>query len=518
MIGVPGVAQRLFQALREENISVVMISQASSEHSICFAIQEKQAKDVKIIVEKAFFSELHHGQIQEVNVTHNCSILAAVGDNMVEKPSVAGRFFGALGKAAVSVMAIAQGSSERNISTVVKSSDTRRAIRVVHSSFYLSNQTLSIGIIGLGNIGATFLNQLKREQSRLKTEFRIDLRIRGLANSNKMLLGEDIKLENLPNSVDNKKLDVQSDTSSNSDNLFKDTLQRSSTVFDMAKFVSHVQTDYLPHTVLIDCTASSFIASQYLGWLKQGIHLITPNKKANTGSLASYQALKAAAKEKNCFFLYETNVGAGLPILKTLRDLIDTGDKIEQIEGIFSGTLSFLFNEFSEEFSKTQSFSDLVMIAKAKGYTEPNPKEDLSGSDVGRKLVILAREMGLPLELKQIKIEDLSAYGDKKMKSKLEHAQKNGEVLRYVGVIDKKGHATVGLRTYPSDHPFARIKGNDNIVAFKTARYNDQPLIIQGPGAGPEVTAAGVFADLLRLSAIRSVMPAAFMSPMLEPQ
>jgi aspartokinase/homoserine dehydrogenase 1 len=485
MIGVPGVAQRLFQALRDEGISVVMISQASSEHSICFAIQEKQAKDVKSIVEKAFFSEIHHGQIQEVLVTHHCSILAAVGDNMVQKPSVAGRFFGALGKAGISVMAIAQGSSERNISTVIKSSDTKRAIRVVHSSFYLSNQTLSIGIIGLGNIGSTFLNQLRREQARLKTDFRIDLRIRGLANSSRMLLEEEIDLDIWT--------DIDADISSD---ICKDTLQKNSAALDLEKFVSHVHTDYLPHTVIIDCTASSTLTSNYLTWLNAGIHLITPNKKANTGSLKSYRALKEAAKAKNRFFLYETNVGAGLPILRTLRDLINTGDKIERIEGIFSGTLSFIFNQFFQD----KSFSEIVMMAKAKGYTEPNPKDDLSGSDVGRKLVILGREMGLPLELKQIPIEDLSRYDDKKMKAKLERAKKNHKVLRYVGVIDKNGHATVGLRTYSLDHPFAQLKGNDNIVAFKTARYNDQPLIIQGPGAGPEVTAGGVFADLLRLS------------------
>jgi aspartokinase/homoserine dehydrogenase 1 len=378
-----------------------------------------------------------------------------------------------LGKTGISVIAIAQGSSERNISVVIRGADAKRAIRVVHSSFYLSNQTLSIGVIGLGNIGATFLAQLKQEQERLKRDFRIDLRIRGIANTTKMLLDEDIKLGS-----------------------WKEKFNGGAKTLNLEQFQSHAQTDHIPHTVIIDCTASEEIASQYKTWLSHGIHVITPNKKANTASLASYLELKKTALEKHSHFLYETNVGAGLPIIKTLRDLIDTGDQIEQIEGILSGTLSFLFNQFSSD----RSFSEIVSVSKAKGYTEPDPKEDLSGSDVCRKLVILGREMGLPLELKQIAVEDLSLCDDEEMKSKLEQADRNQEVLRYIGSINQRGQATVGLKSYPKDHPFARLKGNDNIVAFKTTRYCEQPLIIQGPGAGPEVTAGGVFADLLRLS------------------
>lgn len=489
MIGVPGVANRLFGALREIGVSVVMISQASSEHSICFAIPEAQTAIVRSTLERAFFAELHHNQIQRIDITPNCSILAAVGDNMVDHPGVAGKFFSALGKARINIRAIAQGSSERNISTVIDRADSQRALRAVHSAFYLSNQTISIGVIGAGLIGGAFLDQLALQMEKLKREFKIDLRVRGIFNSKRMVLSERHSLQD-----------------------WRGSLTGSETSPDLQKFADHVQAEHLPHAVLIDCTASAELTAEYPGWLERGIHLITPNKKANSGSMSFYRKLQSAARDRNRHYLYETTVGAGLPILNTLRDLVQTGDEVRQIEGVLSGTLSYLFNTYDGG----TPFSALVRDAREKGYTEPDPRDDLSGIDVGRKLVILAREMGLDLELDAVKIESLvpeelrAGSIEEFLERLLEHdgaieslfrkARERAEVLRYVGVIDQSGHCSVGLRSYPTAHAFAGTTGSDNIVAFTTARYHTQLLVVQGPGAGPDVTAGGVFADLLRLA------------------
>ena len=489
MMGVPGVAHRLFGALREVGVSVVMISQASSEHSICFAIPEAQTNLARATLERAFFAELHHSQIQMIAVTPNCSILAAVGDNMVDHPGVAGKFFTALGKARINIRAIAQGSSERNISAVIDSTDSQRALRAVHAAFYLSNQTISIGVIGAGLIGGTFLDQLRAQMEKLKREFRIDLRVRGILNSKRMFLSEGRSLEN-----------------------WRASITGSGTLRDLEKFSDHVQADHLPHAVIIDCTSSAELTAEYPRWLERGIHIITPNKKANTGTMEFYRALQSTAREKNRHYLYETTVGAGLPIINTLRDLVQTGDKVLRIEGVLSGTLSYIFNTFDG----TRAFSEVVQEARSKGYTEPDPRDDLSGTDVGRKLVILAREMGLDLELADVRIESLVPEAlrsgsideflqrlpehDHAMADLLDRARGRGEVLRYVGVVDPAAQCSVQIESYPRAHAFAGTSGSDNIVAFKTQRYHTQSLIVQGPGAGPDVTAGGVFADLLRLA------------------
>ena len=490
MIGVPGIARRLFDALESANVSVVLISQGSSEHSICFAVPASQAAAARGATEDAFYPELHQGHIQNVEVTAPCSILAVVGDRMSGTPGVAATFFGALGKAGVNVRAIAQGASERNISAVVDGADAQRALRAAHAGFYLSERTLSIGVVGTGNVGAALLDQLATQADRLRSERRVDLRVRGITNSSHMLLDE-------------KRVDLSD---------WRASLDEADPA-DLDAFVDHVQADYYPHAVLVDCTASQHVASRYQDWLERGIHVVTPNKRANTGSWDAYQALQAATRGARPSYLYETTAGAGLPIIQTLGNLIKTGDRVHHIEGILSGTLSYLFNAFDD----TRPFSEILTQAKEAGFTEPDPRDDLSGMDVARKVVILAREMGLPLELGDVavdglvpeplqegSVEDFMARlpeHDADMTEIVRSAQEAGEVLRFVGSVNRDGEASVRLRRYPTDHAFARINHTDNIVRFQTDRYHKNPLIVQGPGAGPEVTAAGVFADLLRLMA-----------------
>ena len=491
LIGVPGIAERVFGAIGKAGVSVVLISQGSSEHSICFAVPEDQAERAKSAVDHAFYAERHQGQVQSPTITKGCAVLAAVGDAMAGAPGVSGRFFGALAKAGINVRAIAQGSSERNISAVIDQAASTRAVRAVHSGFYLSNQTLSIGLVGPGLVGSTLLGQIGGQIERLRSELGVDLRIRGIADSSRMMLDDrEISLER-----------------------WRDRLTPDMPAVDLERFVDHVDTDTIPHAVIIDCTASRQVAMRYGDWLARGIHVITPNKLANSADLDYYRRLRTGPRDTKMHYLYETTVGAGLPIIQTLRDLIQTGDEILQIEGILSGTLSYLFNSFDGK----RPFSEIVREARINGYTEPDPREDLSGRDVARKVLILAREMGLEISIDDLEIQSLvpaelqegsvdqflDRLGrfDQEMAQLVETARERNEVLRFVGLVSPTGKSSVRLTPYPQSHPFARINLTDNIVQFTSRRYADNPLVVQGPGAGTEVTAAGVFADLLRLAA-----------------
>ncbi|XP_015696043.1 bifunctional aspartokinase/homoserine dehydrogenase 1, chloroplastic isoform X2 [Oryza brachyantha] len=493
MAGVPGTASAIFGAVKDVGANVIMISQASSEHSVCFAVPEKEVAAVSAALHVRFREALSAGRLSKVEVIHNCSILAAVGLKMASTPGVSATLFDALAKANINVRAIAQGCSEYNITVVLKQEDCVRALRAAHSRFFLSKTTLAVGIIGPGLIGRTLLNQLKDQAAVLKENMNIDLRVMGITGSRTMLLND-------------TGIDLTQ---------WKEHLKTEAEPANLDKFVDHLSENQLfPNRVLVDCTADTSVASHYYDWLKKGIHVITPNKKANSGPLDKYLKLRTLQRASYTHYFYEATVGAGLPIISTLRGLLETGDKILRIEGIFSGTLSYIFNNFEG----TRTFSDVVSEAKEAGYTEPDPRDDLSGTDVARKVIILARESGLRLELSDIPVRSLVPEALRSCSTADEYMQKlpsfdqdwaierkdaeaAGEVLRYVGVVDvvnKEGQ--VELRRYKKDHPFAQLSGSDNIIAFTTSRYREQPLIVRGPGAGAEVTAGGVFSDILRLA------------------
>lgn len=491
MIGVPGTAERVFGALRVGAISVVMISQGSSEHSICFVVRLPDAPRAQLIIERAFERELADGRIQRVHRQDDTTVLAVVGDGMTGRPGIAARLFDAVGRAQVNIRAIAQGASERNISIAIASSEATRALRAVHAGFYLSPHTLSIGLIGPGNVGRALIEQIEAVRPRLLAQANLDLRVRAVASSSRMLLG---------------------DGKGNMDGVL-DQFADAAEALDWERLTQWVQVQHLPHALIIDCSAASAVAEHYPDWLARGIHVVTPNKQAGGGPLARYRRVQAAARNGRARWRFEATVGAGLPVIQTLRDLIDTGDRVLAIEGIFSGTLAWLFNRFDG----SEPFSALVAQARAAGYTEPDPRDDLSGLDVARKLVILARELQLDTELNDVAVQslvpaELQAGGveeyldrlpafDASMADQLTSARADGKVLRYVARLDVlSGQASVGLARLDGDHAFAHIRLTDNIVQYTTERYRDNPLVVQGPGAGPAVTAAGVLADVLRVA------------------
>lgn len=489
MVGVPGISGRLFSALAAKDINVIMITQASSEHSICFVVQKNDAQLAKESVEEEFEVEISAGKIDRVEIKDNLAIIAAVGENMHGTPGIAGKLFGSLGQNSINVIAIAQGSSERNVSLVVKDMDMVKAVNVIHSAFYLSHRVANLFIVGPGSIGSTLLNQIKERQKELAQTNDLVLNVCGLGNSKRMVIEEN-------------GLNIAT---------WKELLTNSTHSFSMPAMLDAIKKLKLVNSILVDVTDSDEVARHYLDFLKAGIHIVTPNKKANSMGQAYYDKLAKCTEGHRLHYYYEATVGAGLPIINTLKNLKNSGDEILKIEGILSGTLSYLFTMLSAD----RPFSTIVHEAYQKGYTEPDPRDDLSGMDVARKLLILAREIGLIKELHDVQVQSLipdeiasgnlksfwkclpqiDAHYDMERKK----ADKQGLAMRYIASL-KDGHCKVAVENIPKNHLLARSGATDNIIQITTKRYFESPLTIQGPGAGREVTAGGVFADIISLS------------------
>jgi len=491
LVGIHGIAGRLFSSLSKAEISVILISQASSEHSISIVVEAELGDEAVKNIEREFEFELQNSWVQKVSIIEQCAVVSAVGDRLLGTPGVAAKFFKMIAEANVNILAIAQGSSERNISTVIKQSLIQRTLRSLHGGFYLSNKTLSIGIIGPGGVGSELLDQIKKNRARLKREMNVDLRVRGIMNSKMMLLHD--------------KSSEMSD--------WQESMKAEGVRKNIQGFIQHLASNEIPNPVLVDCTSSAEIATLYISIIEGGCHIVTPNKKANSSDLVEYNKLKLAVKTLNRHYLYETTVCAGLPIIKTIQDLIATGDVIHRIEGVVSGTLSYIFNQCAQGIS----FADSVRQAYELGYTEPDPRDDLNGLDVARKFVCLGRELGYDSNLADVTLlnmvpEALRETSVKDFLKKLpEHQQEieqkikkllhQNAAIAYVGEI-VNGKITIDLNSYPVSHPFANISGTDNILLIQSRRYDKQTLIIQGPGAGKDVTAAGVFADILKLASM----------------
>jgi len=488
MVGIPGFSRRLFEALSSQQINVILITQGSSEHSICVGVDESSAAAARTAVDSAFTSEINAGTVDPLVIETGLSIIALVGEHMKSHPGVSGKMFGALGRNGVNVRAIAQGSSERNISAVISSEDVRKAINVLHEEFFeTSYRQLNLFVTGTGNVGRRLLDQLQQQQSFLEQQLRVHVRVIGLANSRKMVF-------------DNNGIDLRH---------WKDHLENGQPM-QLDKWVNGITSLNLRNAVFADVTANEEVAQVYDALLQKSISVVACNKIACSSPYGNYRRLKDLAREYNARFLFETNVGAGLPVIGTLNDLLRSGDKVRRIEAVLSGTLNYVFNNYTGE----RPFSLVVRQAQAEGYTEPDPRLDLSGTDVMRKIMILARESGEKIEMEDItnnsflpascmqgSVEDFyeaMMKEEETFKKLYFAAEKEGKKLKFVARYDN-GKASVGLHHVGPDHDLYHLYGKDNVVLFFTDRYSEQPLVVKGAGAGAEVTASGVFADILRI-------------------
>ena len=490
LFGVPGIAGRLFQALAQDKINIILITQGSSEHSISFAVQPSVANDAKEAVERAFEYEISLGIIDAVKLESDLSVVAVIGERMRYQPGISGRLFQALGKNGINAIAIAQGSSELNISVVINRHDEAKALNALHEAFFLSDTSeLHLFMVGVGLIGSTLLEQIKEQAEYLKEAQSLEVKVVALANNRKMLFDE---------------TGINLDT-------WQERLEACEAPMNMHDFVHRMDDLNLSNSVFVDNTANDLITDYYESILDASISISTPNKIATSSAYLKYERLKNIARKRGVQFRYETNVGAGLPVIGTLNDLITSGDRIRKIEAVLSGSLSFIFNHFTPD----QPFSSIVRQAKENGYTEPDPREDLGGFDVRRKLVILARESGIPLEPESVEIESILPEACREAKSvddffkELEkaddhfaglvrEAREEGKVLRMIGSLEGE-KARIALEAVGSDHPFYNLSGSDNMIVFTTDRYRERPLVVRGPGAGAEVTAAGVFAEVISI-------------------
>lgn len=487
MVGIPGFSRRLFESLANDLINVILITQGSSEHSICVGIDEALADKAKLAVDKTFSHEIETGRVEPLRVEKGLAIVALVGDNMKSHPGISGKMFGAIGRNGVNVRAIAQGSSERNISAVISASDVKKAINVLHEDFFETTyKQVNLFVAGTGNVGSKLLAQLLQQQQYLQQHLRLQVRIVGMANSKKMVFSDEgIDLNN-----------------------WREHLEKGEAM-DLSKFIETIRSKNLRNSVFADVTANEMVAQVYDKLLAKSISVVACNKVACSSAFAYYKKLKDLAREYNAFFLFETNVGAGLPVIGSLNDLMRSGDVVNRIEAVLSGTLNFVFNNYDG----TRSFAQVVKQAQDEGYTEPDPRLDLSGTDVMRKIMILAREAGELMDMEDISnntfmppscmvgsVDDFYKEMEKQeahFKEIYKQASEAGKKLKFVAKYEN-GKASVGLQHVDPKSDFYHLYGKDNVVLFYTNRYPEQPLVVKGAGAGAEVTASGVFADIIR--------------------
>lgn len=484
--GMVGMSSRVFSAMSYAGISVVLITQSSSEYSISFCVPQAELYLAEQALSEEFYLELKDDLLEPIEIIENLAIISVVGDGMRTLRGLSANFFTALAKANINIVAIAQGSSERSISVVVDNDAAIMGVRVTHQMLFGTDQILDVFVVGVGGVGGALVDQISRQQQWLKKK-QIDLRVCGLFNSKHSIFNRD-------------GIDLTD---------WHEQIKQSTQNYTLDAIVAFAKENRLLNPILVDCTSSAEVADKYADLLASGFHIVTPNKKANTSSMEYYVRLRQAAAKSKRKFQYDTNVGAGLPVIENLQNLLNAGDELIRFSGILSGSLSFIFGKLDEG----MSLSEATKLAKEKGFTEPDPRDDLSGTDVARKLLILARESGLQLELAQIKVEsvlpesysqgDVSEFMaklpqlDEAFRQRIEAAQQAGKVLRYVGSIDN-GQCSVKIEAVDSDDPLFKIKNGENALAFYTRYYQPIPLVLRGYGAGNDVTAAGVFADILR--------------------